>query len=584
MTLKKISAFLLAGVLLLTTAGVQAGEEKEYGVLFEKDKIIEVRVTLDEQDWQEILADPGAEEYHTATVTVEGNTVENVGFRTKGNSSLTSLVDSESERYSFRIKLDKYVEGQNLLGLDEFVVNNMFSDPSYLREYLSYEALREIGSPAPLCAFVNLYINDRLYGFYLGIEAIDNSFLERCFGDDTGNLYKQDMGSGLVYQEGSDYPQSSLKNGEDTAKTGLKNFIKLLNDIPEGEKGEIESVLDIDSALQYIAGNTVMGNYDSYNGQHAQNYYLYEQEGKFYVIPWDYNMSFGGFMGSALAGETIPVDQPVMNASMEETPLITKLLAIPEYKEKYYGYIRALINYFEGFEERVAELAEQIRPYVEQDPSKFVTMEQFENSIVYSENPQEQEMTQADGNVPPQFPEGMQENGMGRPPEDNDGPPRQMQGEKWTAPPQGGAGGGMMSGNGVSIVTFMTNRLENLKQQLAGEIPTTGNTTMNRNNGQGSGRPGQQPQKQEIKVKLDGTQIQFDQQPVLENDRTLVPLRAVFEALGMTVGWEQESQTVTAVNSDTVIPVSYTHLSAKPLSLMRKTFRRGLWESRKRIR
>lgn len=162
-------------------------------------------------------------------------------------------------------------------------------------------------------------------------------------------------------------------------------------------------------------------------------------------------------------------------------------------------------------------------------------------------------MTQADGNVPPQFPEGMQENGMGRPPEDNDGPPRQMQGEKWTAPPQGGAGGGMMSGNGVSIVTFMTNRLENLKQQLAGEIPTTGNTTMNRNNGQGSGRPGQQPQKQEIKVKLDGTQIQFDQQPVLENDRTLVPLRAVFEALGMTVEWEQESQTVTAVNSDTVI-------------------------------
>ena len=70
---------------------------------------------------------------------------------------------------------------------------------------------------------MNRYINDRLYGFYLGIEAIDNSFLERCFGDDTGNLYKQDMGSGLVYQEGSDYPQSSLKNGEDTAKMCIRD-------------------------------------------------------------------------------------------------------------------------------------------------------------------------------------------------------------------------------------------------------------------------------------------------------------------------------------------------------------------------
>ena len=111
----------------------------------------------------------------------------------------------------------------------------------------------------------------------------------------------------------------------------------------------------------------------------------------------------------------------------------------------------------------------------------------------------------------------------------------------------------MMSGNGTSIVTFMRNRLENLKQQLAGAIPTTGNTTMNGNNGQGGQRAVRQRQEQEIKVLLDGKQIQFDQQPVLESNRTLVPLRAVFEALGMTVEWDQESRTVTAVNSDTVI-------------------------------
>ena len=55
--------------------------------------------------------------------------------------------------------------------------------------------------------------------------------------------------------------------------------------MPEGEKGDIESVLNVDSALKYIAANTVLGNYDSYNGNMAQNYYLYGQDGNFTVIP-----------------------------------------------------------------------------------------------------------------------------------------------------------------------------------------------------------------------------------------------------------------------------------------------------------
>jgi len=59
-----------------------------------------------------------------------------------------------------------------------------------------------------------------------------------------------------------------------------------------------------------------------------------------------------------------------------------------------------------------------------------------------------------------------------------------------------------------------------------------------------------------ISVLIDGTPVNFDQQPVIENGRTLVPLRAMFEALGATVDWNQSTQTVTSVKDD--ITVSLT--------------------------
>ncbi len=54
-------------------------------------------------------------------------------------------------------------------------------------------------------------------------------------------------------------------------------------------------------------------------------------------------------------------------------------------------------------------------------------------------------------------------------------------------------------------------------------------------------------------VILDGQRIDFDVQPVIENGRTLVPLRAIFEALGANVQWEGSTQTVTATKNGTEI-------------------------------
>ncbi len=57
----------------------------------------------------------------------------------------------------------------------------------------------------------------------------------------------------------------------------------------------------------------------------------------------------------------------------------------------------------------------------------------------------------------------------------------------------------------------------------------------------------------EITVTINGSPVSFDQPPMIQNDRTLVPLRAIFEALGGTVGWDDATQTVTSTKGDITV-------------------------------
>ena len=59
-----------------------------------------------------------------------------------------------------------------------------------------------------------------------------------------------------------------------------------------------------------------------------------------------------------------------------------------------------------------------------------------------------------------------------------------------------------------------------------------------------------------ITVMLNGSPIDFDQPPIIKDDRTLVPLRAIFEALGAAVSWDDATQTVTAVRGDKTVSLT----------------------------
>lgn len=59
-----------------------------------------------------------------------------------------------------------------------------------------------------------------------------------------------------------------------------------------------------------------------------------------------------------------------------------------------------------------------------------------------------------------------------------------------------------------------------------------------------------------ITVTLDGKEIVFDVQPQLINERTMVPLRAIFEALDVEVFWDQDNQTVTSIKDNTTVKLT----------------------------
>lgn len=61
---------------------------------------------------------------------------------------------------------------------------------------------------------------------------------------------------------------------------------------------------------------------------------------------------------------------------------------------------------------------------------------------------------------------------------------------------------------------------------------------------------------------VDGTNVQTDVPPVIVDGRTLVPVRALFESLSATVGWEESTQTATATKGSTVISMQIGNTTA----------------------
>jgi len=367
------------------TLEVTPAAENQVVDFFVEDTVESLYITISETDWDSILSSPLDEEYHPASVTYRDVTLDDVAFRTKGSSSLQAVAQMSGTRYSFKVDMNYYVDGQKLLGMKKINLNNNYKDPTYMRERIAYDMMRSLDLPTPRLSYVNLYINESLHGLYSLVEQVDSEFLEANFDNPEGDLYKPDgTGSDLLWI-GSDfaaYSEVELKTNEEISDNAW--FINMVNKLNNGS--DFESVIDVDGVLRYLAVSTAMSNLDSYQGTLAHNYYIYEQDGRFSIIPWDFNESFGTFrMGcpDMYTMITFYIDEPT-SGSLADRPLIAKLLEDSDYKDAYHGYLEDLIDGIMDPDTIAATIADTktlISEHVNNDPTAFYSYAEFEASL-----------------------------------------------------------------------------------------------------------------------------------------------------------------------------------------------------------
>ena len=183
--------------------------------LFDTGRVHTLDIVMD--DWDSFVATCENEEYALCAVVIDGEAYQNVGIRAKGNTSLSSVSVMNSDRYSFKVEFDQYDSTQTYHGLDKLSLNNLIQDTTYMKDYLTYRLMGSFGVAAPLCSFVQITVNGADWGLYLAVEGVEESFLQRNYGADYGELYKPDsLSFGGGRGNGKDFDMSQFTDSMQT--------------------------------------------------------------------------------------------------------------------------------------------------------------------------------------------------------------------------------------------------------------------------------------------------------------------------------------------------------------------------------
>jgi len=228
---------------LLTKSVCAQVLQPDYGFVFPQNEVAVVKITVNPDTLALLLelGQQGSEHEFPATFRFESSgltqTIQNVGFRLRGNTSLNAA------KKSFKISFNTFSEGARWQGLEKINLNGSHNDPTRLRTKLCWDMLRKAKLPAARTSMVQLYINEQNMGLYTHVEHIDETFTERVF--DTpfeGNLYKCLYPADLNYISANPSDYKFELNGRRAyeLKTNtyadnykdLATFISILNQTP----------------------------------------------------------------------------------------------------------------------------------------------------------------------------------------------------------------------------------------------------------------------------------------------------------------------------------------------------------------
>lgn len=316
--------------------------------IFAPDHIVDVAIELAPADWEALrtqtrsifdvlgstcLSDPPPSPFtwFAASVTIDGQAADMIAVRKKG--FFGSLSETKP---SLKVKLDEFVPGQALWGVEDLTLNNAISDPAYLKQCLGYQLFAAAGVPAPRCNFARVSVNGQPLGLYVHVEAIKKAFLARHFADDGGNLYE---GALSDFRPGWVETFQKKTNETDPDRSDLEGLVPLM-DLPDGQLlPALETELDLDAFVTFWAMELLVAHADGY-ARNTNNFYLYHDPstGLAHFIPWGIDAILVEF--GALPWESEP--PPV--AIWAEGVLARRLYLNPDGRARYVARVRELLD------------------------------------------------------------------------------------------------------------------------------------------------------------------------------------------------------------------------------------------------
>lgn len=370
--------------------------------LYDLDRVVKVELEMHDPHWKKKLnawKKQNLGRRTTATLKVNGVAYDSVGVRLKGNSSYFAPARAEKKKLPFNIKVSYTDKKQMVNGKYRTLkLSNVYRDPSYLREALSYQIARDYVA-APSCNFAELTVDGDYFGLYNLTESVDEYFWDAEFDSPTGLLFKCDpeskddppascppgFGANLAYL-GQDSACYAARYELKKADNGWDELIALTKNVSD-ETSDLSAVINVDEALWMLAFNNALANLDSYLGAFCHNYYLFKDEsGVWRPVVWDLNLSLAGFRimdkKKILTDEQLIKLSPFVHFADQnpDRPLITRLLSRPLFRKMYVAHLRTLHEeqFASGlYAERAEAIREVITPLVVKEPNPLYPTETY---------------------------------------------------------------------------------------------------------------------------------------------------------------------------------------------------------------
>lgn len=357
------------------------------------EQILKIEIIDQYNLMQQLYKNPHKEEYVLVDIVINGQYYKDIGIRTKGSSIYSYIKKSGNpEKHSFKIKLDYINKEQEYAGIKEFHLNTGVPDKTGIREYLVYEIYNKMGIETQKYALGEMYINGIQNGFVTVIETINEEYVHNKYKSLKGNLYKPEnlvmvdsLGADLRYKDNKIDSYKAIFNNVVTSHTQEQDenqLIKILKDINQKDISEEiieERFINFNQIIKMIAINNVVANLDSFAGKTTRNYYLYEENGKIDIIPFDFNMSFGLNTTSEENFNMIEISKMQYRGS-----IICEIINNNQiYTQKYYQYLKETLKLMQDIDiiNKVEEINIKLTNIKKQEKNLLYTYEDYKDEI-----------------------------------------------------------------------------------------------------------------------------------------------------------------------------------------------------------